>query len=130
MTAAATTNTAREASLEKALHEIASHDLFGLRDPYRGILQGIVDAAKHALAKEAMPVEPYSNEALTDICKRLLDDWCLTPEQIALLAQNIAGECEAILENRAEASWEDRSAPDDSSYRRDMINAGRGHLLR
>jgi hypothetical protein len=72
----------------------------------------------------------WPNEALTDICKQLLDDWGLTLAQIALLAQNIASECEAINENRAEEYWSDRSEPDDSSYRRDMINAGRGHLLR
>lgn len=40
-------------------------------------------------------------------------------------------------DNRAEAAWEARQqslmesgGPDDSAYRRDMINAGRGHLLR
>lgn len=32
-------------------------------------------------------------------------------------------------ENRAEAAWLDRSATDDSAYRRDMAAAGRGHLL-
>lgn len=74
-------NAAREASLEKALLEIASHDLVGLRDPYRLILQRIIDAAKHALAKEAKPVEPYPNEALDDIAKQLLDDWNLSPQQ-------------------------------------------------
>lgn len=36
----------------------------------------------------------------------------------------------AAEEARDEEYWADRSAPDDSSYRRDMINAGRGHLLR
>lgn len=42
-----------------------------------------------------------------------------------------------IRENRAEAAWTAREeslmasgGPDDSSYRRDMIAAGRGHLLR
>lgn len=77
-----------------------------------------------------MTANPYPNEALTDICKQMMDDWDLTPEQIVNLALDIPGECESINENRAEASWEDRSAPDDSSYRRDMINAGRGHLLK
>ena len=39
--------------------------------------------------------------------------------------------------NVAEAAWEaqqqslmESGGPDDSAYRRDMINAGRGHLLR
>lgn len=72
----------------------------------------------------------WPNAALTDICKQLLDDWGLTLGQIAGLAQNIVSECEGITENRAEEAWADRSAPDDSSYRRDMINAGRGRLLR
>ncbi len=72
--------------------------------------------------------QPYPNEALTDICKQLLDDWDLTPEQIGNLAMDIAGECDAIMEDR----WMDftNREPDDSSYRRDMIAAGRGHLLK
>lgn len=71
----------------------------------------------------------YPNEALTEVCKTLLDEWELSPEDIANLAKDIPGECEGILENRAEQAWLDRSAPDDTTYRRDMIAAGRGHLL-
>lgn len=71
----------------------------------------------------------YPNEALTDICKQLLDDFELSPDQIANLAKDIAGECENIVQNRTERAWEDRAAPDSTSYRRDMIAAGRGHLL-
>ncbi|MDF1599681.1 hypothetical protein PZ895_07815 [Mesorhizobium sp. YIM 152430] len=78
----------------------------------------------------------YPNEALTDICRQLLDEWDLTPDQIANLAKNIPGECAAMSDNRAEAAWQDRQerlmesgGPDDSAYRRDMIAAGRGHLL-
>ncbi len=81
--------------------------------------------------------QPYPNEALTGVCKYLLDEWELTPDQIANLALDVAGECEAITDNRAENAWMDRQqslmesgGPDDSAYRRDMINAGRGHLLR
>lgn len=40
-------------------------------------------------------------------------------------------------DNRAEAAYQERQerlmesgGPDDSAYRRDMINAGRGHLIR
>ena len=40
-------------------------------------------------------------------------------------------------DNRAEAAWGahqeslmESGGPDDSAYRRDMINAGRGHLIR
>lgn len=76
-----------------------------------------------------MTAKPYPNEALTDICKQLLDDWDLTAEQIANLALDIAGECETIMEDR----WMDyanANLDDDSAYRRDMIAAGRGHLLR
>ena len=75
-----------------------------------------------------MTDKPYPNEALTDICKQLLHEWELTLDQIANLAADIPGECEA----RAEAAWERWSSRqhDDSAYRTDMINSGRGHLLR
>ncbi len=76
-----------------------------------------------------MNAKPYLNELLTDICKQLLDEG-LTPEQIVNLSLDIPGECENINEARAERYWTDCSAPDDSSYRRDMVNAGRGHLLK
>ena len=79
----------------------------------------------------------YPNKALTAICTDLLDEWELTPDQIANLALDIPGECKAIAENRAEAAYEreqqslmESGGPDDSAYRRDMIAAGRGHLLR
>lgn len=81
--------------------------------------------------------KPYPNAVLTEICKELLDYWCLKPEQIANLAADIPAECKAIEEDRNEAAWErhqqslmESGGPDDSSYRRDMINAGRGHLLK
>lgn len=79
-----------------------------------------------------MTAKPYPNEALTDICKQLLDDWDLTAEQIANLAADIVSECAAIRDDRAEQAWNDwqNRDPDDSAYRRDMIAAGRGHLLR
>lgn len=72
----------------------------------------------------------YPSNALTEVAKQLLDEWNLTPEQIANFALDLPGECENILEARAEAYWSERSEPDDSAYRRDMIAAGRGHLLR
>lgn len=84
-----------------------------------------------------MDAKPYPNEALTDICIQLLDNYDFTPEQIASLAADIPRECEAIEENRNEAAYErqqeslmENGGPDDSAYRNDMINAGRGHLLR
>lgn len=71
-----------------------------------------------------------TSDALTAICRELLDEWELSPEEIKNLAADIPGECEGILENRAEQAWENRSEPDDTAYRRQMIEAGRGHLLR
>lgn len=72
----------------------------------------------------------YPNKALTEICEQLMDDYGLSQQQIANLALDIIGECENINEARSEAYWSERSAPDDSSYRHDIINAGRGHLLK
>jgi hypothetical protein len=79
----------------------------------------------------------YLNDALTDICKMLLDDWGFDATQIANLAADIPRECEAIEDSRNEAAWErqqqrlmESGGPDDSSYRRDIISAGRGHLLK
>ena len=78
----------------------------------------------------------YPNEAMVAVCELLLDDYELTPEQIANLALDIAGECANIADNRAEAAWVDHQqslmesgGADDSAYRRDMIAAGRGHLV-
>lgn len=78
----------------------------------------------------------YPNSALSDICRQLLDEWNLTPEQIANLAKDIPGECAAMADNAAEEAWLEQQArlmesggPDDSAYRRDMIAAGRGHLV-
>lgn len=75
--------------------------------------------------------------ALTDICRQLLDEWEMSPEEIANLAEGIPGECAAMADNRAEAAWMDRQqslmesgGPDDSAYRRSVIAAGRGHLVR
>lgn len=79
----------------------------------------------------------WPNAALTAVCEVLLDEYELTQEQIASLSKCIASECEGIRQNRAEAAYErqqealmESGGPDDSAYRRDMQNAGRGHLLR
>lgn len=78
----------------------------------------------------------YPNEALTEICRQLLDEWDLTPQQIAALATDIAGECEAMTEDRAEADYIAHQQSlmggggDGGSYRRAMVEAGRGHLLK
>jgi len=79
----------------------------------------------------------YPNEALTEICEILLDEWKLTQEQITHIAKDISVECQAIIQNRNEAAYErhqeslmESGGPDDSTYRRDMKAAGRGHLLK
>lgn len=77
-----------------------------------------------------MTDKPYPNKALTEICEQLLDDYGLTLEQIKNLAADMPGECEAIEQDRSERYWSERSEPDDGSFRRDMIGAGRGHLLK
>lgn len=81
--------------------------------------------------------EPFSNKALTAVCEVLLDEFEQTPEQIADLVKCIVDECQAMTENRAEEAWQrqqedlmESGRPDDSAYRRQMHEAGRGHLLR
>jgi hypothetical protein len=78
---------------------------------------------------------PYPNDLLDDICQQI-SEWDLTPEQLANLAKDIPREVGAIMEARHEAAWEreqeslmESGGPDDSAYRRNLINAGRGHLL-
>lgn len=70
----------------------------------------------------------YTNRALTAACETLLE-FDLTVDEVDNLAENLGDEYKAMLEAKAEAAWEDRSAPDDSAYRRQMRDAGRGHLL-
>lgn len=36
------------------------------------------------------------NAALTDICRQLIEDWRFSPDEIAIIALNISGECEAM----------------------------------
>lgn len=81
-----------------------------------------------------MTEKPYPNEALTDIATQLLDDWGLSLAEIKNFAADLFGEAEAIEQNRNERAWEQMNERefgcDDSTYRRDMQQAGRGHLLR
>lgn len=88
------------------------------------------------MTARSLPSYVRVSSALTDICRQLLDEWSLTPEQITAIATDIPGECAAMIDNRAEAAWLDSQrsliesgGPDDSAYRRDMKAAGRGHLL-
>lgn len=78
-----------------------------------------------------MTDKPYPNDLLTDIANQIAE-WELTPEQIRNLAADLPREVGAIIEAANEAAWErcNSRETDDSSYRTDMINAGRGHLLR
>lgn len=76
----------------------------------------------------------YPNEVLTEVCTVLIEAG-LGPEQIAAIAKNIPGECEAMVQNRAESAWEDHCSRLMESlwqraYRKAMKEAGRGHLLR
>jgi hypothetical protein len=78
----------------------------------------------------------YPNEALGAVCKILIDEYDLTFKQIDAIAKDIVAECHAILEARNENAYErhlaslmESGGPDDSAYRRDIIAAGRGHLL-
>ena len=78
-----------------------------------------------------------TNAALTDVCRLLLEEWELTPQQIANLAANSPGECEAMRDNAAEAAWCEQQerlmesgGPDNSAYRKAMTEAGRFHLLK
>ncbi len=87
-----------------------------------------------ATGENADPVKPYPDAVLNDIAERLLDDWGLSLTEIKNLAADLFGECESIEQDRNERAWERMSERqygcDDSSYRRDMQQAGRGHLLK
>jgi hypothetical protein len=85
------------------------------------------------LAAREPAAAPYPNDLLDDICQQI-SEWDLTSEQIANLAKDVPREVGAIMEARNEAAWErqqvmESGGPDDSEFRRDMQNAGRGHLL-
>jgi hypothetical protein len=79
-----------------------------------------------------MTYPTYPTALLTDICNQLLDER-LSHDEIASLAADIPGECEAICEAAYERQQErlmESGGPDDSGYRRDMVLAGRGYLLK
>jgi len=66
------------------------------------------------------------NTFLTSICEQA-EEMEFTVEQV----RNIAADLVAEFEARAEADWEWRQECQRSgeTYRNDVINAGRGHLL-
>lgn len=74
--------------------------------------------------------------AISDIARQLLDEWGFTPQQIENIAKDLPRECAGLADERAEAAYVQRQqdlmesgGPDNSAYRRDMVAAGRGHLL-
>jgi len=81
--------------------------------------------------------KPYPNEVLADICTQILE-WGMTADQVAALATDIPGECEAMVKAMAEAAYERQQRREDeifqhgqeAGYRDAMKDAGRGHLLR
>lgn len=80
-----------------------------------------------------MTSQPYNTKILTEIAHELLYDYELSLEQITNLAADLPGECDAICEDayqRQQESLMEGGGPDDSGYRRDMVLAGRGYLLR
>ena len=63
--------------------------------------------------------------------------WALSSEKFDTPGKARAEARRIIAEMENEAAWErqqealmESGGPDDSAYRRDMINAGRGHLLK
>jgi hypothetical protein len=80
-----------------------------------------------------MNAKPYDSKVLTEVAHELLYDEGLTLYQIAHFAADLLGECEAIAEEAEQRRLEllsESGGPDDSSYRRDMVLAGRGYLLK
>jgi len=81
----------------------------------------------------------YDNKCFNLACQFLADIESRTDDEHDELAQVIQDAIEDWLsdrDNRAEAAWMDQQqrlmesgGPDDSTYRCDMIAAGRGHLL-
>ena len=79
-----------------------------------------------------MTSKPYDSKILTAIAEELLYDYELSLEQITNLAADLPGECDAICEDawqRQQETLMESGGPDNSGYRRDMIAAGRSHLL-
>jgi len=59
----------------------------------------------------------YTNLALTDVCEMLLDQYRLSPDEIASLAKDIPGECRAMADNRRALSTEgEKDAPKDDGW--------------
>lgn len=77
------------------------------------------------------------NEALAEVCTLLMDEYELSLKEITTFAAQLPKQCSDIDDNRNEAAWQrqqeslmESGGPDNSHYRKSMIEAGRGHLLR
>ena len=70
------------------------------------------------------------NWQITEALIEVLKEFDCSLEEARNLLQDAASDFESHLEARSEAYWSERSEPDDSAARRDIIAAGRGHLLR
>lgn len=79
----------------------------------------------------------YPNKAMEAVCEMMLDDWNLTREQAKHLAHDLFREYSGLCDDREEADYMQRQRDLQENggdggydaYRRDMIAAGRGHLL-
>lgn len=76
----------------------------------------------------------YTNEHMEAVCEAL-EDFKLSDFQIANLAADLPREYRGHMEDKAERDWEAAYDPEsmaqrDETYRRDMIAAGRGELLK
>lgn len=76
------------------------------------------------------------NKCLTHLCE-VLEEWEATDEEAKNLGEQLLSEFQARAENRAEAAYEahqerlrETGGPDDSHYRQQMRDAGRGHQVR
>lgn len=76
-------------------------------------------------------------EALAEVCTLLMDEYELTLKEITSLAAQLPKRCSDIEDDRNEAAWQrqqeslmESGGRDDSHYRKSVIEAGRGHLLK
>lgn len=74
---------------------------------------------------------------ITKALVEVLSEWDCDPDEAKNLLRDAIYEYRDDYEARAEAAYNrqqealmESGGPDDSAYRRDMKNAGRGHLLR
>ena len=112
-------------------------------DPHK-YLVSCDDMTAHKLWALAAPrinrPEKLSEQAgvvMRAFADELLHEHAMDLKQIALIAANLPGEAEEMNLLEAERAWErqqdalmESGGPDDTQYRRDMKDAGRGHLVK